>query len=100
MSPADRITCRTPNRPGQTRIPQWKFDAIRSAILAVLSEGDIRFTALAAAVGSRLSHSQRESLGSLSWHVITVKLELEVRREIARLPGRGPQMLTLVKAQQ
>lgn len=41
------------------------------------------------AVGAELSPDQLERLGKLGWHVVTVKLELEVRGEIARLETKG-----------
>lgn len=93
----DRVACRTPtkNKSGQTAIPRWKFDAVRDAVLAaVVAAGPdgLAFSALPAAVGERLSDDERARLGSLGWHVTTVKLELEVRGELARLPGT-PQRL-------
>ena len=92
-----KVACRTPaeGRDGETRIPEWKFDTLRDAILAdIVSAGPEgrKFSDLAEAVGSRLSENERARLGSLPWHVTTVKLELEVRGEIARLPG-SPQRL-------
>jgi len=64
----EKVTCRTPTegRDGVTNLPKWKFDAIQSAILTVLK-----------------------------WHVTSVKLEMEVRGEIERIPGRVPQRLKL-----
>lgn len=34
-------------------------------------------------------------MGKLGWHVVTVKLELEVRGEIRRTSDKSPQILTL-----
>ncbi|MEM7506635.1 MAG: hypothetical protein AAF415_07800 [Pseudomonadota bacterium] len=91
-----RVDCRTPNpdRSGITRIPEWKFDAVRATILAVLAEGPLAFSKLKDAVGGRLSSEDLEKLGSLGWHVTTVKLELEVRGEIVRLEDT-PQRIAL-----
>ncbi|RED12284.1 DUF6958 family protein [Pontivivens insulae] len=92
-----RVACRTPakGRDGVTNIPEWKFDAVRGAILAGLSQGPVLFKDLNAAVDARLTADQRRDLGSLGWHVTTVKLELEVRGEIVRVPGSGPQRIML-----
>lgn len=87
-----RVACRTPNpdRPGVTNVPAWKFEACRTALLAALEDGAMmRAPDLVRAAGARLTDAQRADLGSLGWHMTTVRLELEARGEIARLPG-GP----------
>ncbi|MEM9599823.1 MAG: hypothetical protein AAF926_02250 [Pseudomonadota bacterium] len=94
-----KVACRTPaeGRDGVTHIPSWKFDCVRDAIRQMVGEAGsegLRFSDLRDAVANRLGHDQRATLGSLGWHVTTVKLELEVRGEIARLPGT-PQRLVL-----
>ena len=92
-----RVTCRTPNKdkPGTTRVPQWKFDLLRGAIRDVLARGPCAFRDLGEQVGGRLTPADLDRLGSLGWHVTSVKLELEVRGEIARVPGSGAQILEL-----
>ena len=92
-----KVECRTPNpgKPGVTNIPKWKFDLVRSAILAELKKGDVPFSELSGRVGARLTDEDKSRLGSLGWHVTTVKLELEVRGEIGRADDKGPQIVTL-----
>ena len=99
LNPEERVACRTPNVAGGegTRIPKWKFDLVRSAILAELGEHDVPFSELSKRVGARLPAADLKRLGSLGWHSTTVKLELEVRGEICRLPGPGRQMLGLAQ---
>lgn len=92
----DRIICRTPTPDRQpTRIEAWKFDTVRRAILAALPrEGDgLAFKELPARVAAHLDTGARSRLGSVGWYTTTVKLELEVRGEIMRVPGRGAQRL-------
>ena len=92
----DGVLCLTPNKPGAgTRIPHWKFDAVRTAILAVLKENDVTFQDLTAACKNRMMDADLAKLRSLGWHVRTIKLELECRGEIARVPGSKPQLLKL-----
>ncbi|MCU4651491.1 hypothetical protein N8I71_01520 [Roseibacterium sp. SDUM158016] len=98
METEERIACRTPTegRDGVTRIPAWKYHAVRRAILhAVEGAGPegLPFSELTGAVRARLSAGDLARLGALGWHCTTVKLELEVAGEIARLPGSGPQRL-------
>lgn len=93
----EKTACRTPakDRDGVTHIPSWKFDLLRRALLELLSEGDVPFAQLARKTGSKLTTEQKAQLGSLSWHVTTVKLELEVRGEVGRRKGASPQIVTL-----
>ena len=93
----EKIPCRTPaiDRDGVTNIPKWKFEALEAAILGVLNEGDCPFADLKEEVRMRMDGDDLERLGSLGWHLTTVKLEMEVRGDIKRLVGVSPQMLTL-----
>lgn len=92
----ERVVCETPT-PGKqpTRIPQWKYDLVRRAILeAVPVDGNgVAFKELPAAVAVRLSQEERAGLGSVSWYTTVVKLDLEVRGELRRLDGSRPQRL-------
>lgn len=98
MTDLPKVACRTPaaGRDGVTQIPAWKFDAVRAAVLDALGAGPMRFSDLNAAVADRLDPDTLARLGSLGWHVVTVKLELEVRGEIARLDLKGPQQIRAV----
>lgn len=76
-------------------ISRAKYDSIRSAILdTVEAEGQIQFKDLPAAVEARL---QQPFDGSLSWYVTTVKLDLEARGLLKRIPGSSPQRLRLAR---
>ena len=92
---SDKVACRTPaeGRDGVTNIPAWKFDLLQGTIKDVLTNGPIKFGDLKNAVGKRLSEDDLARLGSLGWHVTTVKLEMEVRGEIVRLEVNGPQQI-------
>ncbi len=93
----DRVPCRTPT-PGKrpVRIERWKFDAVRRAILEALpteGEGVPFMSDLPDLVAAALTPEERANLGSVGWYTTTVKLELEVRGEIRRVPGASPQRL-------
>ncbi|MEM7597881.1 MAG: hypothetical protein AAF382_09295 [Pseudomonadota bacterium] len=92
-----RVACRTPSkgRDGASNIPRWKFDAVRAAILSSLEDGPMTIHAVKDAVRRRMSDEDLSKLGSVLWHVMTVKLELEVRGEIARIEGSKPQQICL-----
>ena len=97
MNSEERVTCRTPNegRTGVTRIPRWKYNIVRSAILTELEKSDLAFVDLTGRITEQLNVDIRKNLGSIGWHVTTVKLELEVKKEIQRYQKQGKQWLTL-----
>ena len=76
------------------RIEKAKYEAIRAAVLAALKErGEIAFKDLRNAVAEHLSEPFD---GSVSWYTTTVKLDLEARGLIERIPDRTPQHLRLI----
>lgn len=93
----ERTACSTPaeGRDGVINIPTWKFEALRTAILAGLAQGECGFDALRDKAKREMSASDLAKLGSFAWHFTTVKLELEVRGEIERTGGKGRQVLRL-----
>jgi hypothetical protein len=102
MPDEPRTECRTPTpgSTGVTRIPTWKYDLVRQAILhAVEAAGPegLAFSRLTPEVTARLSRDTLARLGSPGWHVTTVKLDMEVRGDIRRLPGVSPQRLVRVR---
>lgn len=96
-----KTRCRTPNADGVTNIPTWKFDVLRAAILASIDAAGadgLLFRTLPEVVKARLSVDEKSRMGSVGWHVTTIKLELEVRGEIARVAARSPQRLIRCQA--
>ncbi len=96
----ERVACRTPaeGKGGTSNIPVWKYEAVSTAIRGVLEEAGAEGMLnkdLRDAVGARMSADDLENLGKLGWHVVTVKLELEVRGEVVRLGGKGPMRIAL-----
>lgn len=96
----DRVACRTPaeGRDGTSNIPVWKYDAVSRAIRGILedrgAEGMLNKD-LRDAVERRMRDEDLAKLGKLGWHVVTVKLEMEVHGEVVRLPGKGPMRIAL-----
>ena len=100
MPTEERITCHTPT-PGKkpTRIHKWKYDLLRGIILDILvgrADG-VEFRSLPGLIDACLSHEQRASLGSVSWYTTSVKLDMEVKGDIERVPGAKPQRLRLAE---
>jgi hypothetical protein len=94
----ERILTRHPD-PDKSgvNIAKPKYDAVRKAIIeSVGTHGEITFKDLTEDVRRRLS-GQFE--GSISWYVTTVKLDLEARNVIERIPKSKPQRVRLVARQ-
>jgi len=76
-------------------IERRKYETIREAMLeSIRGQGEITFKTLTAAVRDRL---EGRFEGSISWYVTTVKLDLEARGIIERIPKRTPQHLRIVE---
>ena len=74
-------------------ISRAKYDMIRQAILnAIRSQGTISYKGLVSLIDYNLRNRFE---GSISWYVTTVKLDMEARGEIERIPGRKEQELRL-----
>lgn len=91
----DKIQTLNPN-PGKKgkRIARDKYDTLRTAILAALEEREPQEF-------YELLHSTEAGLegrfeGSVSWYYVTVKLDMEARGEIERIPGTSPQQIRRV----
>lgn len=91
----ERITTQHPE-PGKSgvNISKGKYDQIREAILDSLrTNGEITFKGLTDDGTTRLSGKFDRSI---PWYVTTVKLDLEARQIIQRVPDSSPQRLCLI----
>jgi hypothetical protein len=75
------------------RLERRKYDLIRAVILGNLREyGPMTFTEL----GELLEEQLHEEFdGSVMWYYTTVKLDLEARGELRRVPKSKPQLMEL-----
>lgn len=84
------------NHPGsRTPVDAAKYSAVREAVLRAVpsTREGIRFKELPAAVLQLLPGGQIPGGGSIGWYTTTVKLDLEARGLIERIPGSNPQRL-------
>jgi hypothetical protein len=77
-----------------TRVRKRFYDAYRTAILKAVPRSDrgVEFRALMDLVCARLPDEIRAETRAM-WWVTTVKLDLEARGLIERVPGASPQRL-------
>ncbi len=90
----EKITILHPDPSKQgVRIDLVKYESIRTAIEEILATSQpMTFTELARAVETRLSGSFS---GSIPWYTVTVKLDLEARGRIIRIPETKPEKIRL-----
>ncbi len=74
-------------------IARKKYDMVRAAILNALDRSELTFSELTRHVENQLGKTFD---GSIPWYVTTVKLDLEARGEIERVPRSRPQRLRLL----
>lgn len=89
----DMIRTLHPDKKQGVNISKEKYEIIREAILCVLQEQkEITFMNLSRAVEKEVNGSFE---GSVTWYVTTVKLDLEARGKIKRVPNSRPQLVKL-----
>lgn len=87
----------TPGKKG-VWVDKTKYELIEECIVSVLTRyGDIAFQNLPAKVRTVLAEPFD---GSIGWYTTTVKLDMERRGIIERIPGIKPQRLRLVPKMQ
>lgn len=76
-------------------ISRQKYDIIRKAIFSTLKQQhEMPFMKLARAVEQEVNGTFE---GSVTWYVTTVKLDMEARGEVKRVPNSRPQLVRLVQ---
>ncbi len=89
-----KILTLNPNSKKGVNMDLVKYDRIKNAILQILSYKNELLT-------TELSQQVKEQLegkfdGKIGWYFMAVKLDLESRRIIKKVPNKTPQMLTIV----
>lgn len=91
----DMIRTLHPDKKQGVNISREKYDTIHNAITTTLLQNqEMPFMKLARAVEKDL---RGKFDGSVTWYVTTVKLDMEARGEVRRVPNSRPQLVQLVK---
>jgi hypothetical protein len=78
-------------------MPKAKYDLLRKTILQSLkSKAGTSHAELLDAVNADFKKNKIKFEGAVGWHMEWVKLDMESKKEIKRLPGESP--IKLVKA--
>jgi hypothetical protein len=91
----DMVKTLHPEKKQGVNISREKYETIRKAIMSALrANKEMTFMKLARAVEKDV---RGKFDGSVNWYVTTVKLDLEARGEVRRVPNSRPQLVRLVK---
>ncbi|HSM69947.1 MAG TPA: hypothetical protein VK851_00250 [Anaerolineales bacterium] len=91
----DTILTLHPKKKQGVRISKAKYEIIRKAILSTLRKHkEMPFMKLSQAVEKEV---RGKFEGSVMWYVTTVKLDLEARGTVSRVPNSRPQLVKLGK---
>jgi hypothetical protein len=89
----DLIRTLHPEKKQGVNINREKYELIRKAILSTLrTQKEMTFMNLSRAVEKEVNGNFE---GSVTWYVTTVKLDLEARGQIKRVPNSRPQLVKL-----
>ncbi len=89
----DRIMTLHPQGKAGVNLLQSKYNRVKETLVSILEEpGEISFKQLNDTAIERL---EGQFDGKIPWYVVTVKLDLEARGTIERVPKSGPQRIRL-----
>ena len=91
----DMIRTLHPEKKQGVNISRAKYELIRTTILSVLNtQKEMTFMNLSRAVEKEVNGNFE---GSVMWYVTTVKLDLEARGVVKRVPNSRPQLIRLAQ---
>ena len=91
----DMVHTLHPEKKQGVNISKEKYEIIRKAIMVILrAQKEISFMNLSRAVEKEVDGKFE---GSVMWYVTTVKLDLEARGTLKRVPNSRPQLVRLIK---
>ncbi len=91
----DMVKTLHPEKKQGVNISRDKYEIIRRNIMSVMrANKEMTFMKLSRAVEKEV---RGKFDGSVMWYVTTVKLDLEARGEIKRVPNSRPQLVRLAK---
>ena len=90
----DTVRTLHPEKKQGVKISREKYEVIRKAIMTTLrKQKEMTFMNLSRAVEKEV---KEKFDGSVMWYVTTVKLDMEARGEIRRVPSSRPQLVKLI----
>ena len=92
-----RIQLKHPRGKKPVSMSKEKYDLLKAGLLKYLSrKGDATFSEISSAIEKDFKAKKQKFRGSIPWHLEWVKLDLEARKIIKRVPNTTPQEYMIV----
>ena len=88
----EKILTKHPQGKKGVNISKEKYDVIKHKIIESLKKEELTYTMLTKSVEKKLT---KQFEGSIGWYVESVKLDLEARNIIERIPNTKPELYRL-----
>jgi len=93
----DKVQLKHPQGKKSVSMSKGKYDLLKPAILKYLrTGGESTFSGISKAIEKDFKTKGHTFQGSLPWHLEWVKLDLEARKVIRRIPNTTPQEYMIV----
>lgn len=93
-----RIQLKHPQGKNAVSMDRVKYDSLKKALLHhLMKEGDSSQGEICQTVTKDFKKNKTKFEGSIPWHLEWVKLDLEAKGSIARVPKTSPQKYALTK---
>lgn len=94
----EKMRLKHPRGKKPTSMSKEKYNLLKPAVLKYLrAKGEATFSELSTAIQKDFKTRRQTFQGSLPWHLEWVKLDLEARRLIKRVPDTSPQKYLIVR---
>ena len=89
---SEKILTLHPQGKSGVNISKAKYDVVKTEIIDALQDNELTFTELSNQIENKLNGKFE---GSIGWYVVCVKLDLEARGIVERIPKTRPEKLRL-----
>ncbi len=94
----EKVQLKHPQGKKPISMSKEKYDLLKPAFLNYLSaKGEATFSEISRAIEKDFKTKRQTFKGSLPWHLEWVKLDLEARKVIRRVPSTSPQEYMMVR---
>lgn len=94
----DKVQLKHPRGKKPVSMSKEKYNILKTAVIKYLrTKGEATFNELSSAIQKDFKVKGQAFEGSLPWHLEWVKLDLEARRVIRRIPKTSPQAYVIVR---
>ena len=93
----NKVQLKHPQGKKPISMPKEKYDLLKPMVLKYLrANGKATFGAMSSAIAKEFKTNKIKFKGSVPWHLEWVKLDLEARKVIKRVPNTTPQEYMIV----